>query len=389
MINYFEVKMNKRDFYEVLGVARNASQDEIKKAYRKLAVKHHPDKNPGDKEAEEKFKEATAAYEILKDEQKRAAYDRYGNEAFNGGFGGDHRQGFSGFDGFESGFSDFSSIFEEMFGGGFNSSQRRGAAVHPGSDIRYNIEISLEEAFRGVKTSVRFSTLVKCDSCNGTGSEGSSKPTPCPTCGGRGSVRFQQGFITIEKTCQTCGGTGTIISNPCKKCYGSGRVKGEKNLEISVPAGIDTGSKIRIQGEGEAGFKGAPNGDLYIFVSVKPHKVFIRKGNDIYCSVPISMVTAALGGEIEVPSIDGEINKVKIPHGTQSGHQFRLKSKGMPEIRYASRRGDMIVEISVETPVSLSKRQKEILEEFEKEKNDEKNSPKVSEFLKKIKDLFR
>lgn len=376
-----------KDYYSVLGVSKTASQDELKKAYRKLAVKYHPDKNKGDKASEEKFKEINEAYDVLKDDQKRAAYDRYGSEGVqNGGFG-NSGGGFGGGFNFSDNFSSFSDIFEEMFGGGFSDRGGRSAAQQsqPGSDIRYDIAISLEDAYHGVKTNVKFTTLIKCGACGGTGSEGSKKPSPCPTCGGRGSVRYQQGFITIEKTCQTCGGAGSVLSDPCKKCSGSGRVKGEKNLEVNIPAGISTGSKIRITGEGEAGFKGAPSGSLYIFVNVLNHKIFQRNENDLYCTVPISMIMATLGGEIKVPDLDGNDSTIKIPHGTQSGAQFRIKGKGMPVVN-SSKRGDMIVKIEVETPVSLSKKQKEILEQFAGEKDEKTNSPKSFEFFKKLKD---
>ena len=371
-----------KDYYSILGVARGASQDEIKKAYRKLAVQYHPDKNPGNKQAEEKFKEINEAYDVLKDDQKRAAYDRYGSDAFQNGGGG-----FSdGFD-FGGGFSGFSDIFEEMFGGGFGGSGRTKAQAQPGSDIRYDISISLEDAYHGKKTNVKFTTLVKCAACSGTGSEGNKKPAPCPTCGGRGSVRQNQGFITLERTCSTCGGAGSVLSDPCKKCSGSGRVKGERNLEVNIPAGVATGSKIRILGEGEAGFKGAPAGNLYVFVNVAPHKIFVRSENDLYCKVPISMVRAALGCDIKVPDLDGNDCEIKIPHGTQSGAQFRVKGKGMPGVN-SFRRGDMIVEAIVETPVSLSKKQKELLEQFATEADEQTNCPKSFEFFKKLKGLF-
>lgn len=374
-----------KDYYSILGVNRNATQDEIKKAYRKLAVQYHPDKNPGNKQAEEKFKEINEAYDVLKDEQKKAAYDHYGSDAFQSGFGGS--QGFSGGFDFRNNFSGFSDIFEDIFtgftGGGYSNRPQS----QPGSDIRYDISISLEDAYHGKKTNIKFMTLVKCDSCNGTGSEGHKAPSPCPTCGGRGNVRYNQGFITIERPCSTCGGSGSILSDPCKKCSGSGRIKGEKNLEITIPAGVSTGSKIRIIGEGEAGFKGAPAGNLYIFINVLSHKIFIRNDNDLVCKVPISMVKAALGGEIEVPDLDGVNCNIKIPHGTQSGAQFRLKGKGMPSVN-SSRKGDIIVEVSVETPVSLSSKQKEILEQFANEKDEKTNSPNSFEFFKKLKNLF-
>ena len=374
--------MEQKDYYSILGIDKNATADEIKKAYRKLALKYHPDKNQGDKASEEKFKEISEAYDILKDDQKRAAYDRYGSSAFSGGGGGGH----GGFD-FSENFANFSDIFEEMFGGAFSGGRSRGgrSSAQPGSDIRYDMSISLEEAYHGVRSNIKFTTLIRCSHCSGTGSEGQTKPSPCPACGGRGSVRYQQGFITIEKTCPTCGGAGSILSDPCKKCSGSGRIKGEKNLEINIPAGVDTGSKIRISGEGEAGFKGGQSGDLYIFVNVLNHKIFTRKGNDLYCEATISMIKAALGGEIEVPALDGEVCQIKVPQGTQSSCQFRVKGKGMPVLK-SSKRGDMIVEVIVETPVSLSKKQKEILEEFANDRDEKTNSPKSFEFFRKIKE---
>jgi molecular chaperone DnaJ len=381
-----------KDYYSTLGVGRTATQDEIKKAYRKLAVKYHPDKNPGDKQAEEQFKEINAAYEVLKDDQKRAAYDRYGSEGFQGGGG----SGFSGGHGFEGGFdfssqfTGFSDIFEEMFGSTFStggSGGQRAAQHQPGSDMRYDISITLEDAYKGKKTRLKYTTLVKCEACAGTGSEGSKRPSPCPTCGGRGSVRQNHGFITLERTCQTCAGAGSVLSDPCKRCSGSGRIKGEKNLEVDIPPGISSGSKIRIVGEGEAGFKGAPPGNLYIFVSVLPHKIFTRNDSNLCCSVPISMASAALGTRIEVPDLDGLQCGIDIPPGTQSGAQFKVRGKGMPIVN-SSRRGDLVVEIIVETPVSLSKRQREILEQFAGERDDKINSPNSFEFFRKLKDLF-
>ncbi len=375
-----------KDYYATLGVSRNATQDELKKAYRKLAVQFHPDKNPGNKEAEEKFKEINEAYDVLKDDQKRAAYDRYGSDAFSGGGFREQSGGFNGGFDFSGGFSDFSEIFEEMFSGGARSRGRPQA--QPGSDIRYDVSMTLEEAYYGKKLNIRFTTLVRCDACHGTGSEGNKKPSPCPMCGGRGSVRYNQGFITIEKTCPTCGGSGSVLSDPCKRCSGSGRIKGEKNLEISIPAGVATGSKIRIVGEGEAGFKGAQAGNLYIFGNVQPHKVFTRKENDLYCTVPISIVKASLGCEINVPDLEGNNCVLKVPHGIQSGTHLKIKGKGMPVVN-SSRKGDIVVEIQVETPTSLSKRQKEVLEEFEKLYDEKTNSPQSFEFFKKLKGLFK
>ncbi|MDR1391263.1 MAG: molecular chaperone DnaJ [Holosporales bacterium] len=376
-----------KDYYSILGVSKTATQDEVKKAYRKLAIQWHPDKNPGNKQAEEKFKEINEAYEILKDEQKRAAYDRYGDNAFqNDGFG-KGQEGFSRDFEFEERFSNFSNIFEEMFGGGFSDKRQTRNQSQPGSDIRYDLSISLEDAYRGKKLNISFSTLTKCESCGGTGSEGNKKPAPCPTCGGRGNVRYNQGFITIERPCSTCGGSGTVLSDPCKKCSGSGRLKKVKNLEIGIPAGVATGSKIRLIGEGEAGFKGAPAGNLYVFINVFQHKIFARKENDLYCTAPISMVKAALGGEIEIPDLDGKNCSVKIPSGTQSESRLKIKGKGMPVIN-SSRRGDIVVEIFVETPVGLSKKQKEILENFANEKDEKTNSPKSFEFFRKLKDFF-
>ncbi|MDR3031172.1 MAG: molecular chaperone DnaJ [Holosporales bacterium] len=377
--------MAQKDYYSVLGVKNNASQEEIKKAYRKLAVKYHPDKNQGDKSAEEKFKEINEAYDTLKDDQKRAAYDRYGSSAFqNGGSGSQGGFEAGGFD-FSSNFSSFSDIFEEMFGSNFSG--RSGNRSQPGSDIRYDMNVSLEEAYNGTRKNVKFTTFIKCDSCQGTGSAGNNKPSACPICHGRGSVRYRQGFVTIERTCQTCGGSGTVLSDPCGKCSGSGRLKGEKNLDVNIPAGVDTGSKIRLAGCGEAGFKGAMGGDLYIFVNVLSHKIFSRRDSDLYCTAYIPMATAALGGEIQVPNLDGNMNVIKIPQGTQSGSQFRIKGKGMPVLNF-SKFGDLIVEVFVETPVSLSKKQKEILEQFSNEKDDQANSPKTSEFFKKLKEWF-
>ncbi len=368
-----------KDYYETLGVGQTASDEEIKKAYRKLAMKYHPDKNPGDKKAEEKFREATEAYEVLLDSQKRAAYDRYGHAAFT-----QQQQGGGGHPGFSGGFGgSFADIIDEMFGGGFSG----GAQNQSGADVRYNMDITLEEAFKGKNATVKFATLVTCTSCKGSGGEAGSRPTNCTACHGRGKTRYQQGFFTIERACATCGGAGQTIAKPCRPCNGSGRTRKEKNLEVKIPAGVEEGTRIRITHEGEAGLRGAPAGDLYVFLNIKQHSLFKRQGSDILCKVPIQMTTAVLGGEIEVPAIDGSQVSVKIPTGTQPGQQFRVKSKGMSILR-ATGRGDMIIEAKVETPVSLSKKQRELMEQFAELGKGEKNSPESSGFFRKVKDLF-
>ena len=367
-----------RDYYEILGVKQDAKDDEIKKAYRKLAMKFHPDKNPGDKKAEEKFREATEAYEVLLDSQKRAAYDRYGHAAFQQQQSGGGHPGFGG---------SFADIIDEMFGNSFGGGGGGGHSNQPGADVRYNLDISLEEAYRGKSAKVKFTTFVACTSCKGSGGEAGSRPTDCSACYGRGKTRYQQGFFTIERTCATCGGAGQTIAKPCRPCNGSGRVRKEKNLEVKIPAGVEEGTRIRVTHEGEAGLRGAPNGDLYVFLNVKSHPLFNRQSADILCKVPIQMVTAAIGGEIEVPTIDGSQATVKIPAGTQGGQQFRLKGKGMSILRTTGR-GDMIIEAKVETPVSLSKKQKELLEEFAQLGKKEKNSPESQGFFAKVKDFF-
>lgn len=373
--------MAKKDFYELLGVEKGASAEELKKAYRKLAMKYHPDRNPGDKSAEEKFREISNAYDVLKDEQKRAAYDRYGHAAFDGGGAG--RQSAGG--GFDFGGS-FADIFEEMFGG-FAGGEQQAEANMRGSDIRYNLDVTLEEAFRGTAAKIRYFTAVACDGCKGSGAENGAAPINCTTCHGRGRVRAQQGFFTIERTCPQCQGVGQTIDKPCRSCNASGRVRREKSIEVKIPAGIDDGTRIRVSGAGEAGMRGGTAGDLYVFVSVKNHHLFKREGTDIFCRIPILMTTATLGGEIEVPTIDGARAKVKIPAGTQSGHQFRLRGKGMSILRSTSR-GDMYLEAAVETPVNLSKRQKELLEEFEKTDKPESTSPESTGFFKKVKEFW-
>ena len=372
--------MADRDFYEILGLSKNASDSEIKKSYRKLAMKYHPDRNQGDKEAEKKFKEASAAYEILKDPEKRSAYDQFGHDAFRQGGQG----GAQGFGDFAGGFSD---IFEEFFGGGFGqNSRQRGPAR--GSDLRYNMTVSLQEAYNGKKTEIRIPGYTSCNTCNSTGSADKSGPSTCSTCDGHGKVRSTSGFFSIERPCPTCGGEGYSIKNPCLKCNGSGQVKKQKTISVSIPAGVDTGTRIRISGEGEPGQKGAGNGDLYIFVQVQKDNLFEREEENIFCQIPISITTAILGGEIEVPTIDGKKARLTIPSGTQSETQFRLRGKGMSILRQ-SRRGDMYVETNVEIPVNLNSKQKSILKEFENEGGTSKShNPKSQSFFKKIKEVW-
>jgi len=375
--------MAKQDFYELLGVARGAGAEEIKKAYRKLAMQYHPDRNPGDKSAEQKFKDLSEAYEVLKDEQKRAAYDRFGHAAFENG--GGPRAGAGGGPndfGFGAGFAD---IFDEMFGEFMGA--RRGQSPGRGNDLRYNLEITLEEAFAGKQTSVRVPTLTVCDTCAGTGAASGSKPVTCNTCQGAGRVRAQQGFFTIERTCPSCHGQGRIIENPCRSCGGQGRVRKEKTLSVNIPRGVEEGTRIRLAGEGEIGLRGAQPGDLYIFVSVAQHKLFIREGANIHCRVPLRMTTAALGGTIEVPTIDGTRARLAVPAGTQSGHRFRLRSKGMSVLR-SNARGDMVVEAVIETPVNLTKRQEELLREFEKSAEEAGTSPESEGFFAKVKEFW-
>lgn len=370
-----------KDFYETLGVARGADADALKKAYRKLAMQYHPDKNPGDKQAEQKFKEINEAYDVLKDEQKRAAYDRFGSAAFQGGMGG---AGAGGFD-FASSFSD---IFEDLFSG-FAGAAGRGRdpeANLRGADLRYNLRISLEDAFKGNQQTIKVSTSGTCDECSGSGGAKGTSPVSCPTCSGTGRVRMQQGFFTMERPCHTCTGSGKIIKDPCKKCAGSGRVRKEKTLSVNVPAGVEDGTRIRLSGEGEAGMRGGPAGDLYIFVSIAPHQFFKRDGANIHCRIPIPFTTAALGGSIEAPTLGGGRVKITIPEGTQNGHQFKLKGKGMSVMR-ANSHGDMFVHVAVETPVHLNKQQKELLKEFAKISGSD-TSPESSGFFSKVKDFW-
>jgi molecular chaperone DnaJ len=377
--------MSKQDFYELLGVGRSASDDELKKAFRSLAMKYHPDKNPNDAAAEQKFKEINHAYDILKDPEKRAAYDRYGHAAFDGGMGA-ARGSANDFAG-----GSFSDIFEDLFSELTGSGRRRGAAEshlskRRGSDLRYNLEISLEEAFAGKKQDINITTSVTCDSCHGSGGENGAEAVTCGTCGGRGTVRMQQGFFTVERTCHSCQGTGKIIANPCKKCAGSGTVRKDRSLAVNIPAGVEEGTRIRLSNEGEAGYRGGPAGDLYIFLSIKPHQFFRREGADIHCSVPITFTNAALGGSVEVPTIEGTRAKVTIPEGTQTGHQFRLKGKGMTVLR-SKGRGDMFVHVRVETPVNLSKKQKELLAQFEKASGSNSN-PESQGFFDRMREFW-
>ena len=372
--------MADKDFYEILEVSQNASDAEIKKSYRKLAMKYHPDQNKGNQEAEKKFKEISAAYEILKDSEKRAAYDQYGHDAFRqGGMGGAH-----GFGDFAGGFSD---IFEEFFGGGFGTSSRQRGPSR-GNDLRYNMSISLQDAFAGKKTQIRIPSYVGCDLCNNTGSADKSGPSTCSSCNGHGKVRSTSGFFSIERPCPSCGGEGSSIKNPCLKCSGTGQIKKQKTISVNIPAGVDTGTRIRITGEGEPGQKGAGNGDLYIFINVQKDKLFEREEENIFSNIPISIISAILGGEIEIPTIEGKKARLKVPSGTQSGTQFRLRGKGMSILRQ-SRRGDMYIEVNVEIPVNLNSKQKSILKEFEKEGGTSKaHSPKSQNFFQKIKEVW-
>ena len=373
--------MSKADFYETLGVAKGADEKELKSAYRKKAMQYHPDKNPGDAAAEAKFKEVNEAYETLKDPQKRAAYDRFGHAAFEqGGMGGGNPFGGAG----AGGFSDiFEDIFGEMMGGG---RRRSSGGRERGADLRYNLEITLEEAYAGKTAQIRVPTTASCETCSGSGAKPGTSPTTCGTCSGSGRVRAAQGFFSIERPCPSCGGRGQVIKDPCGTCSGQGRVQQERSLSVNIPAGIEDGTRIRLANEGEAGFRGGPAGDLYIFIAVKPHEFFQRDGSDLYCKIPISMTTAALGGQFEVGTLEGSQARVKVPEGTQSGRQFRLKGKGMPVLR-RSDMGDLYIQIAVETPQNLSKRQRELLQEFE-EISAKDNSPQSSGFFSRMRDFF-
>ncbi|MBG3079486.1 molecular chaperone DnaJ [Proteus mirabilis] len=374
--------MAKRDFYEVLGLSKNADEKEIKRAYKRLAMKYHPDRNQGDKESESKFKEIKEAYEILSDAQKRAAYDQYGHAAFEqGGFGG---QGGGGF----GGGADFGDIFGDVFGDIFGGGRRQQRASR-GSDLQYNMDLTLEEAVRGVTKEIRIPTLETCDKCHGSGAKEGTSAETCSTCHGAGQVHLRQGFFTVQQACPTCHGRGKVIKEPCSKCHGDGRVERYKTLSVKIPAGVDTGDRIRLSGEGEAGENGAPAGDLYVQVHVRQHHIFERDGNNLYCEVPINFAIAALGGEIEVPTLDGRV-KLKIPAETQTGKMFRMKGKGVKSVR-SSTVGDLMCRVVVETPVKLNEKQKELMEQLGESfggKSGEKNTPRSKSFLDGVKKFF-
>jgi molecular chaperone DnaJ len=369
--------LSKRDYYEVLGVSRTCTEVELKTAFRKLAMQHHPDRNPGDKDCEHRFKEINEAYDVLKDGDKRAAYDRFGHAAFEHGGGG---HGFG---------ADFGSTFADIFEGIFGMGSARGARStgrERGADLRYNMEISLEEAYEGKTAQIRIPTPVTCEACSGTGAKPGTRPKACPHCGGAGRVRHQQGFFTLERTCPACQGRGEVIEDPCPSCSGSGRVTRERTLSVNIPPGVEDGTRIRLAGEGEAGVRGGPPGDLYIFLALATHEFFQRDGADLYCRVPISMVRAALGGEFEVPTIDGDKARVKVAEGTQSGKRLRLAGKGMPVLR-SKQHGDMYVQVTVETPQNLTKKQRELLAEFDKISS-EKTQPESEGFFSKVKEFI-
>ena len=379
--------MAKRDYYETLGLKKGADADAIKKAYRQKAKELHPDRNSDNPKAEEQFKEANEAYEVLKDADKKAAYDRYGHAAFDGGMGGGGGRRPGGPQGNADFASAFSDVFDDLFGD-FMGRQRGGGGrprAARGNDLRYNLRVKLEEAYAGLTKTINVPTAVQCGNCKGTGADDGSEPVTCPTCSGMGKVRAQQGFFTVERTCPTCNGMGQTIKNPCHVCHGAGRVEKEKSLSVNIPAGVETGTRIRLAGEGEAGMRGGPAGDLYIFIEVADHAIFERESTNLFCRVPVSIADAALGGEIEVPTIDGGRSRVKIPEGSQSGRQMRLRGKGMPALRGGAT-GDMFIELQVETPVNLTPRQREILKEFGTLSKD--NNPQGSTFFKSVKGFW-
>lgn len=374
----------KRDYYEVLGIQKNADGSTIKTAYRRLAMEFHPDRNAGDKKAELKFKEVGEAYEVLRDDQRRAAYDRFGHAAFENG--GGQRGGRSGFD-FSSAFTD---VFDDLFGefmGRSRGAQQGGQRAARGQDLRYDLELTLEEAFSGKEATLDVPAAATCEVCEGSGAEAGAEPVTCTTCSGHGKVRAAQGFFTIERVCPTCQGGGRIIKNPCKNCGGQGRVRKERKLQVRVPKGVEDGTRMRLAGEGEAGQRGGPNGDLYIFLSIAPHDIFKREGADLFTRVPVPFATAALGGEIVVPTIDGRSAKVDLPEGTQTGRQFRVRHKGMPGLRGDGAQGDLYVEVAIETPVKLTKKQKELLRQFDAAAT-EANQPETHGFFARVKDFL-
>jgi molecular chaperone DnaJ len=371
--------MSKRDYYEILGVNKDASEDDLKKAYRKLAMKHHPDRNPDNPKSEEYFKEAKEAYETLTDAQKRAAYDQYGHAGVDPsarGFGGG-----AGAQGFADAFGD---IFGDIFGGG----GRGRSNVYRGADLRYNLEISLEEAARGTETKIRIPAMAACDTCHGSGAKPGTQPTTCPTCAGHGQVRMQQGFFSIQQTCPNCHGSGKVVQSPCPDCHGAGRIKQHKTLAVKIPSGVDEGDRIRLSGEGEAGVNGGPPGDLYVVIQIKAHAVFSRDHNDLHCEMPISFTTAALGGEIEIPTLEGHA-KIKIPQETQTGKVFRLRGKGIKGVR-SHTHGDLMCHVMVETPVSLTERQRELLRELEElnQEDGARHNPRAKSWMDKVKAFF-
>lgn len=375
--------MAKQDYYEILGVARNASEADLKKAYRRLAMKHHPDRNPGDKPSEEKFKEAKEAYEVLTDPRKRAAYDQFGHAGVDAGMAG--AAGGAGFGGNAS-FSDvFGEVFGDIFGG---ARQGGGTRAHRGADLRYNLELSLEDAVRGSTVKIRVPTHVSCKTCGGSGAKKGTSPTTCSTCGGHGQVRMQQGFFSLQQTCPRCHGSGTVITDPCPACRGEGRIEEQKTLSVKIPAGVDNGDRIRLAGEGEAGQMGGPPGDLYVQISVLDHPLFVRDGSDLYCEVPIDLATAALGGELDVPTLDGRV-KLKIPPETQTGKVFRMRGKGVQSVRGGTT-GDLLCKVAVETPVNLTSKQKELLREFDLSLKNTggKHSPRTTSWLDGVKKFF-